>query len=178
MKLMTLEVSKIAAPTKSGAGKSGEDRKAREARMKGYWQNPVNAQVYSVGKLLSVQVSGTTLAEMMVKGETLELESITALNGVSLPLQTGFKMSLKNVSHWGCPACKSAHGSGVYPSREVDATRLARSEFYYNPATKALFTISETCFGDYVKALGATSHIVEVPEPKKAAALKPTPAKA
>ncbi len=77
-------------------------------------------------------------------------------NGVKLPLQAGFKLSLGTlVASWACPACHSAHGSGVYPSREVSAKILASNRFYYRPADKALFVISDTCFAQYVKGIGA-----------------------
>jgi len=56
---------------------------------------------------------------------------------------------------WGCKACHSAHGSGVYPSREVSAKLLRKNKFFYNPATRELFTISDSCWVDYVTALGA-----------------------
>lgn len=65
-------------------------------------------------------------------------------------------MSLANMPRtWGCKACHSAHGSGVYPSREVSAKLLRKNKFFYNPATRELFTISDSCWVDYVTALGA-----------------------
>jgi hypothetical protein len=168
MKLQTLETMKIAAPGKSG-GKSNEDRKGREVRMRNFWSHGDNAQIFNLGKLLSINVEGKTLAELLVQGQELELSNITAVNGVVLPLQPNFKLSLKTLAVWGCPACRSAHGSGVYPSRETDAELLAANPFYYNPKTKALFTISRTCWGDYVKGLGAATRFVEVPDVKPAA---------
>jgi hypothetical protein len=171
MKLTKLEVTGISTP-KAITGKPSEDRKAREARMKLFWADKGNATLYNIGRLLAVNVQGKTLAERLVNGEEFEMESIQTVNGQVLPLVPGFKLSLKTLSVWGCPACRSAHGSGVYPSREADVDLLTENKFFYNPVSRSLFTISSTCWGDYVKAIGAATkeRFIEVPAPKTAPA--------
>jgi len=140
--------------TASATGNGIENRAGRVAKMKAFWNKAENAILYPVGQLLSTEVNGKSLAEWMVAGESFEMESL-AINGRVLPLVKGFRLSLKTIEAWGCPACGSAHGSGVAPSRKMVADLLAANVFYYSPVSKALFTISATCWGDYVKALGA-----------------------
>lgn len=154
-----MKVKSIEAPNapKSGQGfGQNEDRKAREKRMKAFWASAVNVVVNPIGQLLAAIVDGKTLATHLVEGQEIELDHVMS-NGTRLDLPAGFKLSLAALSVWSCPACRSAHGSGVYPSREKDATRLARNKFYYRPADKALFVISDTCFSDYVKGIGANT---------------------
>ena len=94
---------------------------------------------------------------MLAGGEEIEMDVIR-LDGQVLTLQPGFKLSLANMPRtWGCKACHSAHGSGVYPSRDVSAKLLRKNKFFYNPATKELFTISDSCWGDYVVGVGAAT---------------------
>jgi hypothetical protein len=76
-------------------------------------------------------------------------------DGHTLPLAADTVLSLATVSVWGCPACRSAHGSGIYPSRAVSAMNLATNKFYYRPSDQRLFTISNSCRKKYVKDLGA-----------------------
>jgi len=148
-----------------------EDKEAREGRMRTFWSDPSNKQVFYVGKLLSMSVDGgETGASILASNGQVEIgETDLVVNGRTLPLPAGFTLSLANLeSVWACPACKSAHGSGVRSSRAVDVKLLADCKFYYNPQTKALFTISSTCFGDYVKGLGFAGQVVAVPAPKQA----------
>lgn len=129
---------------------------ARVARMQAFWKAPENAILYSVGKLLAQKADATrTLADVMVTGEEIELSSVN-LGGKELPLVPGFAMSLANaVKVWACPACRSAHGSKIYPSQILSASNLAKNNFYYRPSDKALFVISDTCWSDYVVKLKA-----------------------
>jgi len=148
-----------------------EDKEARENRMRSFWSDPSNKQVYTVGRLLAMTVDGgKTGAEILASGGQIEIgETDLVVNGRTLPLPAGFTLSLNNLeSVWGCPACKSAHGSGKRSSREVSSKLLADVRFYYNPQTKALFSISSTCYGDYVKGLGFAGQVVAVPAPKQA----------
>jgi hypothetical protein len=133
-----------------------ESKDARLKRMREFWAAPENATLYPVGPLLATMVdSWRSMADVLAGGEEIEMDEIR-LDGQELVLQPGFKMSLANMPRtWGCKACHSAHGSGVYPSRDVSAKLLRKNKFFYNPATKELFTISDSCWGDYVTALGA-----------------------
>lgn len=159
-----------------------ENRDARTARMRAFWALPVNATIYPAGRVLAVKVDATrTIADVLCSGESIEMDSIV-IDGKSLPLSEGFSMSLANLPQtWGCPACRSAHGSAIYPSRGDDNHKpqprlLEANKFYYNPETRALFTISETCWGDYVKALGAATPKRFTSPVAVGKAPKPTPA--
>jgi hypothetical protein len=144
-----------------------EGRLAREARMRNFWAAPENRWLFRIGKLLENDVEGVSLAQRLAQGEEIELNSITVADQY-LPLQPRLTLSLNSLSEWGCPACHSAHGSGVAPSRNISADELAKNEFYYNPATERLFTISKTCFKKYVEALGArTDRFVDPPFPRE-----------
>jgi hypothetical protein len=134
--------------------------------MKNFWAQPENNRIYKIGKFLTIVLDGNTLAQRLAAREEIPIEYITLDNGLVVPLEPGFKLSLMSIAKWGCPACNSAHGSGVFPSREVDADGLARCEFYYNPATKRLFMISKTCWLKYVKALGFATEeqFIDVPD--------------
>jgi hypothetical protein len=155
MKLTSL----VVAATRTGAFGVGQNEKlsARIPRMTAYWQDAANAVLYPVGNLLSVSIgNGRTLADVIASGEEVELGDSIEVEGVKLPLQDGAKLSLANLAQsWGCVACRSAHGSAVYPSREVSVKGLKENKFFYNPATRALFVISDTCWKDYVVKLGA-----------------------
>lgn len=150
MKITNLTVSTV--PTSKAFG--GESKAARVARMKSYWSDKSNAVLLSVGRLLAQSFNGKTLAAHVLAGETLELPAVS-VNGQSYPLADGFQISMANIKTWGCPACHSAHGSGVGTSRDRNEGLLASNAFYYNPASKTLVTISDTCFSNYVVALGA-----------------------
>ena len=143
----------VALPRVAG---QNESKDARLRRMRQFWAAPENATLYPVGTLLATMVdTERSMADMLAGGEEIEMDEIR-LDGQELLLQPGFKLSLANMPRsWGCKACHSAHGSGVYPSREVSAKLLRKNKFFYNPATRELFTISDSCWGHYVTALGA-----------------------
>jgi len=155
----------VRAPQGKGNGK--EKKANRLNRMRAFWAHTNNKTLYAVGTLLAMQYAdtGMTAADVLVAGGKVEIGvAELEVSGRVLPLPEGFSISLANISKtWGCPACRSAHGSGVYPSSAVDSTLLAKTRWYYNPTTQELFTISATCLGDYVQALGALDRIVEVP---------------
>lgn len=155
MKLTSFTVNAVASQS-TVTGPSSESKTSRENRMKAFWSAPENARVFTVGKVLATLQDGKTLAEWLIEGESIEMASIT-VNGITLPLQPDFILSLDTLDSWGCPACRSAHGSGAFHSREKDAKLLASNKFYYNPVTRSLFTISTTCWGSYVQALGAAT---------------------
>lgn len=157
-----------------GAGKGnngafgGEKKAQRIARMRAYWKQPVNASLIPVGRILSAKASATqSCADVIADKGTIELEAILSTDGKTLPLASGFSMSLANIRTWGCPACHSAHGSGVAPSRDLDAENLATNDFFYRPADKTVITISDTCYRQYVKDLNETARF-SVAAPAKA----------
>ncbi len=159
LNLSTVDIPGLNCP--NGLSSYRESQPAREERMRAFWNAPENRQIWKVGKLLSQKHERKTLAQYVIS-EGIELDKIS-INGNTLPLEPGFKLSLDSILNWGCPACHSAHGSGVWPSTSVNAGNLERCEFYYNPETRLLFTISKTCWDDYVEKLGAVSRFVEVP---------------
>ena len=71
-------------------------------------------------------------------------------------------LSLRSISLWGCPFCGSAHGSGVGVSRSINVSALEGNQFYYNPLTQQLFTISATCLR---KQAGLAERFAEGPAP-------------
>lgn len=151
MKLQTIQ----ATATKTGTGgRNNEDSDARLARMRAFWQDTSNAVLYPIGRLLALAVAGKTLAEHLLAGESIELETVTAPNGVTLPLKNTV-LALKSPT-WLCPACKSAHGTGIAPSKKQKRSGLEQNEWYYNPATQTIFVISNTCRKVYCTDLGVT----------------------
>ncbi|MFN0107114.1 MAG: hypothetical protein ACKV2U_34080 [Bryobacteraceae bacterium] len=150
MKLLNV----IAQPEVAAAGQN-ESSSARCDRMRDFWARPENAVLHRVGLFLAGRVpDGRTLAEVVAGGEPVEMETIQ-VDGNTLPLAADTVLGLATVAAWGCPACRSAHGSGVYPSRAVSATKLATNKFYYRPFDQRLITISDTCWKKYVQELGA-----------------------
>jgi hypothetical protein len=149
-----MKLNLIAQPEITAAGQN-ESRSARTRRMRDFWADPKNAVLHPVGRLLEATApDGRMLAEIVAGGEPVEIETIS-VNGHTLPLAADTVLRLATVSVWGCPACRSAHGSGIYPSRAVSAMKLATNKFYYRPSDQRLFTISTTCWKDYVKEPGA-----------------------
>lgn len=94
-----------------------------------------------VGKLLTRTKDGKTLAQYLADGEEIGREALAFPH----PLPEQFRLSLQSIALWGCPFCGTAHGSGVGVSRSVNAAGLESNQFYYNPLTQQLFTISATC---------------------------------
>lgn len=149
----------VASPAKvSGFGSSqNEDKPQRLARMRDeFWTAIENEVLIPVGKILATKFDADrTLADILMEGESIEMDTVS-VEGVTFPLAAGFEMTLQNLATtWGCPACHSAHGSGVYPSRDQRADLLAGNKFFYRPYDATLLTISDTCWKDYVVALGA-----------------------
>jgi hypothetical protein len=146
--------------------------------MRAFWSDKLNSTLYDVGQILAQVVEGKTLAEHIAEGHSFTLGAVKSPNEVRLQLRPGQVFSLATLNSWGCPACHSAHGSGRYPSREVDSKGLASNVFYYRPADQTLFTISRTCWQQYVIDLGATkgNRFAEpTPMPVKAKVSAPTP---
>ena len=97
--------------------------------------------LFQVGKLLAAVHNDKTLAQRLAEGEEIGRD---ALN-FQYSLHEQFRLSLQSISLWGCPFCGSAHGSGVGVSRSINVPSLESNQFYYNPLTQQLFTISATC---------------------------------
>ena len=97
--------------------------------------------LWQVGKLLTAVKDGKTLAQRLAEGEEIGRDALNFPH--ALPEQ--FSLSLQSICLWGCPFCGSAHGSGVGVSRSVNIAALEGNQFYYNPLTRQLFTISATC---------------------------------
>jgi len=143
-------------------GSSKESRSARMNRMRAFWAAPENHELFTIGELLAEKDEGRTIAERIVAGEDIPIETIS-VNGSALPLAAGFRLSLNSISSWACPACHSAHGSGIFPSRDTNTAGLERCKFYYNPRTRCIFTISNTCWRRYVEELGVRDQFIDVP---------------
>jgi hypothetical protein len=123
-------------------------------RMRAFWNAKTNAVLYVVGQLLAVLVNGKTLAQHLLDKAAIPLKDIAIPvddKGTlrTFPLASGYVLSLETIGTWGCPACHSAHGSGVAPSRRQEVAKLESNVFYYNPATRELFTISASCYEKY-----------------------------
>jgi hypothetical protein len=149
-----MKLNLIAQPEVTVAGQN-ESRSAR-LRQRDFWADPKNAVLHPVGRLLAeLGPDGRTLAEVVAGGEPLEEMETISFDGHILPLAANTELSLATVAVWGCPFCRSAHGSGIYPSRAVSAMNLATSKFYYRPSDQRLFTISNSCWKKYVEEPGA-----------------------
>ena len=177
MKLTNYTVDPTAASRIKGSGPSAEKKEDRVNRMTEFWQTHAG-KVYKVGRLLASKTKGKTLAEHLIAGESIEMESIT-LNGTSYPLEPDYTISMDTMRVWGCPACHSAHGSGKAPSHEPDADGLMSNQWYYHPASKKLFVISDTCHSKYLVSLIGEKEVERrfvLPPTKPAVQVQPKPA--
>jgi hypothetical protein len=139
-----------------------ENGDARLARMTAWLAASDNATLVPFGKFLALahhvdestkQV--VTLAEYIFGGGSFSVDSLV-IAGTKVKLAEPQEICLDTCATengWGCVACRSAHGSGIYPSKRVDIKGLSENKWYYNPATRRIFTISSTCFRDYVTGL-------------------------
>ena len=159
MKVTSLTVVK--GTRGGGTGFVRETREQRSARVRAFFAAPSNAVLIALGPILSIVQDGQSWAGRMIAGETLDLSGAEIAPG--LVVATGSEIGLGNVPKWGCPICRSAHGTGSGVSPEQDAGRLARNQFYFRPSDGALFSISDTCFSGYVKAQGlASKHVTSL----------------
>jgi hypothetical protein len=136
-------------------GGGNEDVDTRSARMVQYLRHADNRKFVKVGKLLSQG----NYAQIVADGGKIGVPETMTVDHVTLPMAPGQVISLETLNPdkggWGCPACKSAHGSGVYPSKGVTVKGLAQNTFYYNVATRKLFSISNTCLDTYFEGAAA-----------------------
>jgi len=155
-----------------GSSSGQENRKAKESRMRSFWdKTPV---IYSLGCLLAATVDGKRIADVVAMGGKVNLTDKVEVDGKTLVLVKPLVLALSTLADWGCPACHSAHGSNEGPSKKKDsspdADALAANEFYYDPQAKRIFTISRSCYQDYVVGLAAKSKIHDLASCKLAAA--------
>ena len=159
-----INVSAIATKSGKASGKR-ETKTEKEARIRAeFWNDGKHTSLISVGNLLATtKVSGQPIANLIAQGQVWRPTEVT-IDGFTFPLLPGFEVSLETMrSHWACPMCNSAHGSGVGVSTDVKSKGLAINKWFYNPATLELHTISNTCYDDYVKGLGMTARAMGVP---------------
>lgn len=139
-----------------------ESESDRLARMRQYWQSKDNAVLVPLGQLLAMPFDAKrTVAEVVAGGGEVTIDKLQMPDGKVLEVSPAQVISLKTCADkqhgWGCPACSSAHGSGIAPSRDVTVDGLARNQWYYNPASKQLRVISDTCIDKYCHAFGAVT---------------------
>lgn len=140
-----------------------EGRKARMIRMKAFWADKANAVLHPLGSLLACEVSkGVRIADVLASGKGVVIDRVTLVSGQVLPVDPPQTISMATCAHgWGCIACHSAHGSGIPPSRTPDSKPdpdgLVTNRFFYHPVTRQVFSLSMSCWGEYVQGLGAVS---------------------
>ena len=122
--------------------------------------------VWQVGRLLTRLKDGKTLAQRLAEGEEIRRDALD----FRYPLPEQFLLSLGSISLWGCPFCGTAHGSGVGVSRSVNISSLEGNQFYYNPLTQQLFTISATCLR---KQAGLAERFTDGPKPDETQTFSP-----
>lgn len=150
-----------------GLGGNNESEDVRIGRIADYFGQKSSKGFLVLGKLLAmVTPNGKTLAARIAAGESIPLTKLT-LNGATIELPAGFVLSMDTVGSgdnpWGCLACRSAHGTGIAPSKRVDIKLLESNKFYFNPETRHLFSVSASCWTKYILAEKATdSRLVNV----------------
>lgn len=132
-------------------GTNSEGSAKRNERLIAFYQLVTSMLFLNVGKFLSQVRSGKRLADWVYEGRSITLKSVS-IGGKLFPLPEGYVISLDTCTTvWGCMVCHSAHGTNIAPSKGSDPNGLAENEWYYNPATRELFTISKTCWKQYVE---------------------------
>jgi hypothetical protein len=161
----------VVTGTSARKGRPNKETKIADARA--LWGKKENSRVYEVGRFLAHVEGGKSLAQWLIEKEkdsdfAFEIDSLSTATGRVLPVNA-FKLSLSTIAIWGCPHCQSCHGANVGPSAVEGETKRVRllesTKWYYSPGAKSLFTISETCYGEYVKALGYAKNFGSVPAP-------------
>ena len=140
----------------SGGSSKRESHADRMAIMKALW---AKSPVVPVGRLITRE-----MAEIIAQGFALEPITAIRINGVICPVDPPVVLSL-NTTEWLCPTCHSAHGTGLSCSPRKAEENLPRNKFYYAPATKRLFVISDTCRETYVDDAGLKPAIGWTPTP-------------
>ena len=151
----------------TGLAPSGTHRAGNNpATMLAFWT--VIFAIWKIGKFLARPIGKGTdalrLADVLAAGKTVRgIKSIKAFGHV-LPIEPAFDLSIATVKYWGCPACQSAHGTGIGSSGSYsklpNADNLAfDNDFYYIPSQQRIVTISKTCYKHYVKGMDMESRI-------------------
>ncbi len=193
---MKIEKFSVKSAVKKQSGFPAESKEKRTARMKAFWANAANAVLVALGQLFAWSDGKERIADVLARnGGVVDLPETIEIDGVSFPLAEESKhlsmLTADGKSYtssfklWQCPACQSAHGSGTYPSKAIDADGLASNQVYYSPVTKQLFTISDSCYAGtkkspgYVVAFGAHRRILTPRDwQSKLAKATPAPSKA
>jgi hypothetical protein len=163
---MKLELGKVSvAPAMASTGVIPRTQEEKGAYMRSFFAQEENTVLVKVGKFLANTVGADTLASLIASGEAIELPTRLDFDGVSLELAADqiIGLSKEEKEPWLCPSCKSAHGSNIGPSKSrkgINVRVLAENEFYYSPVSKKLFTISVSCFDNWVKAQGLAGQIM------------------
>lgn len=137
----------------------GDPLESRVRAMVAYWEDPKNSEFWPIGRLLSAPYGQGTLASAILAGIEIPALNSIHVKGRELVLAEPLVLSIATISQWGCIVCKSAHGSGVSPSKERNRNHavLASNVFWYNPQTQRLFTVSDTCYAQYVRGVDPNS---------------------
>ena len=150
-----------AAPARSTGAKNEVDKKA-------YWAErlslPVYENVLPVGHLLTLPVSKgskETLAERLLTAGGFALSTVR-IGAFDFPLLPGFEVALETGAPWFCPMCNSAHGTSVGASKNAPAkvSNLNLNKWFYNVATLELFTVSTSCWDNYVDGTPAKARFL------------------
>lgn len=150
-------VGTVSGGKRSGKSVRGEAQDVRDARIDRFWQNPINAILIPVGKLFAESDhQGGILADHIASGASFGIPEVNA-DGITLYARPQvFSLATMDLEgEWGCLGCGSAHGSGVTPSKGKPKSKgLATNLFYYRPYDGAVFTISKSCWDEYVRDRG------------------------
>lgn len=129
------------------AGSRRESTDAKKARI-AVEMATMGFAVY-LGQLLAARTEdGRTGAQTLKDGGVLDFGSFD-FAGIKVAPENA-KISLQAVPEWGCPTCRSVTGSGYAQSNAgVNVDNLAGVNFFLNPRTNRLFTISPSCWDKY-----------------------------
>lgn len=155
----SFEIDEVVSQSPASASKGGfEKQDDRDSRMKAFLNS--EDRFLKVGRLMGKSHNGQVIAEIVLDGGSVDLPTSIKLNGQVYPLKPGQTLSLETIDSWGCPACRSQHGTGVRPSPRVNPVALAQVDFYYAPKSQLIFSVSASCWGQYVKGLGFVKKFV------------------
>ena len=159
-----VEGAKVQGQTSGKPGFEGaDDRHARMIKLLSE-----SGPFVAIGKLMSRSVNGKTIAQSVLDGETVALPGV--ING--LTVKAGQELSLASIDSWGCPACGSQHGTGVRPSPRRNAKSLAEVQFYTDAKSGIVFSVSDSCWGTYVKGNDKAKRFISKEEFAKLTAKK------
>ena len=148
-----------AAPATTGGAKNEVDKKAE---WDGKLQLPEWSNILPVGRLLAVETfpgSKVSLAEQLFHKGGFALSTVK-IGAFDFPLLPGFEVAFEESTPWLCPMCNSAHGTSFGPSKNAPAkvSNMLTNKWYYNADTCALFTVSDSCYTNYVGGKSYTNN--------------------